>query len=123
MIVGIPPFYSNNRRELFSNIVSGPLRIPKSMSLVARNFILALLDRNPKKRLGAGPTDATELKEHEFFEGIDWDKLARKGYEMPKIQVKSSVPQKPEALFEFKRSEKESEKKMQELLKKIKKEG
>lgn len=67
MIVGIPPFYSNNRRELFQNIVSGPLRIPKSMSVIARTFILALLDRNPKKRLGAGSADAAELKAHEFF--------------------------------------------------------
>ena len=58
MIVGIPPFYSNNRRELFNNILSGPLRIPKGMSESARDFILGLLDRNPKKRIGAGPTDA-----------------------------------------------------------------
>jgi len=34
------------------------------MSVVARSFILALLDRNPRKRLGAGTTDAAELKSH-----------------------------------------------------------
>jgi len=43
------------------------------MSKELREFILALLDRNPTKRLGAGLSDAKELKEHPFFEGINWD--------------------------------------------------
>ena len=64
MLVGIPPFYSNNQLELFENIKTGPLRIPKSMSMVARTFILALLDRNPMKRLGALAADADEVKAH-----------------------------------------------------------
>jgi len=72
MIVGQPPYYKNNRKELFENIMSGPLRIPQSMSLEARDFILNLLNRNPKKRLGAGPDDANELKRHAFFKGINW---------------------------------------------------
>lgn len=72
MIVGQPPYYKNNRKELFENIMSGPLRIPQSMSLEARDFILNLLNRNPKKRLGAGPDDANELKRHVFFKGINW---------------------------------------------------
>lgn len=36
-----------------------------------------LLNRNPKHRLGA-KRDAQELKAHPFFNGIDWDALARK---------------------------------------------
>jgi hypothetical protein len=36
-----------------------------------------LLNRNPKHRLGA-QRDAAELKEHPFFQTIDWDALARK---------------------------------------------
>ena len=59
--------------------------IPKHMSTSTRKFILALLDRNPKKRLGAGPTDAEELKKHEFFKGIDWKMVEQKKYKMPKI--------------------------------------
>jgi serine/threonine protein kinase len=42
------------------------------MSLEARDLILNLLNRNPKKRLGAGPDDANELKRHAFFKTIDW---------------------------------------------------
>lgn len=32
LLVGIPPYYSNNREELFENIKKGPLMIPKSLS-------------------------------------------------------------------------------------------
>jgi hypothetical protein len=28
------------------------------------------------KRLGAGPSDAEEIKSHPFFKGIEWDKVA-----------------------------------------------
>ena len=40
------------------NILTGPLRIPQTMSEEARDLILNLLNRNPKKRLGSGPDDA-----------------------------------------------------------------
>ena len=40
------------------NILTGPLRIPSTMSEDARDIILNLLNRNPKKRLGSGPDDA-----------------------------------------------------------------
>jgi len=42
------------------------------MSKDAKDLILNLLNRNPNKRLGAGPRDATEIMEHSFFKGIDW---------------------------------------------------
>lgn len=41
----------------------------------ARQIILLLLNRNPSKRLGA-TKDAEEVKQHEFFASIDWDKIA-----------------------------------------------
>jgi serine/threonine protein kinase len=78
MIVGQPPYYKNNRKELLENILSGPLRIPQSMSFEARDLILNLLNRNPKKRLGAGPDDALELMKHDFFKDVDWKDVLNK---------------------------------------------
>jgi serine/threonine protein kinase len=57
------------------------------MSMEARDLILNLLNRNPKKRLGAGEADATEIKEHKFFAELEWDKIAKMQIDMPKIQV------------------------------------
>ena len=51
LIVGIPPYYDNNRKTLFDNILTGPLRIPHTMSLEARDLVLNLLNRNPKRDL------------------------------------------------------------------------
>ena len=31
------------------------------------------MNRNPNKRLGAGPLDADEIKKHAWFAGINWD--------------------------------------------------
>ena len=41
----------------------------------AKNLISNLLQQNPLDRLGAG--GAIEVKEHIFFEGLDWDGLLR----------------------------------------------
>lgn len=41
------------------------------------------MEKSPSHRLGSGPTDAEEVKEHHFFYGLDWDKLLRKGYTPP----------------------------------------
>lgn len=37
-----------------------------------------MLTRDPKKRLGAGPLDAAEIKEHPFFRGVNWDDMLAK---------------------------------------------
>lgn len=37
-----------------------------------------LLNRDPKKRLGAGPSDAAEIKQHPFFHGVNWDDMLAK---------------------------------------------
>lgn len=53
MLVGIPPYFSNDREILFNNIKYGSLKIPKNISDSAKDLIIRLLERNPLKRLGA----------------------------------------------------------------------
>lgn len=48
----------------------------------AKDLISKLLDVNPKSRLGSNG-GAKEIKEHPFFEGIDWDLLEQKHIEPP----------------------------------------
>lgn len=38
------------------------------MSALAKDLIQRLLMKDPKKRLGCGPRDADEIKEHHFFQ-------------------------------------------------------
>ena len=44
-------------------------------SQYARDVLVKLLVRDPRFRLGSGDGDATELKEHPFFNEVDWDGL------------------------------------------------
>ena len=72
MLVGIPPYYSNNKEQLYENIQRGPLKLPNFLSEEARSFLIALLNRNPSKRLGSGPGGANDIKKHIFFKDMDW---------------------------------------------------
>ena len=54
------------------------------MSVKAKNLIIHLLNRNPSKRLGAGPTGADEIKKHPFFASIDWNCVEELRLEVPK---------------------------------------
>lgn len=44
------------------------------------NFYLSnqLLQRNPAKRLGSGKDGADEIKNHKFFEGINWKDVEKR---------------------------------------------
>jgi len=60
------------------------LKLPASISHEAKSLLISLLNRNPNRRLGAGPTDAEEIKKHPFFDNVDWDKVVNRQYEVPK---------------------------------------
>ena len=38
---------------------------------------MGLLEKDPQKRLGRG----SDVRRHNFFEAVDWEKVERKGYE------------------------------------------
>ena len=88
MLVGIPPYFSSNKDQMFKNIKSGPLRMPERLSSDAKDFIIKLLNKNPSKRLGAGKTDAEELKNHDFFSGVNWENVLKRKQKMPKPVMK-----------------------------------
>lgn len=69
---------------------------------------MQLLNRNPSKRLGSGPRDAEEIKEHEFFAGIDWDNIAAKQGEVLKPKIRP-IQHNIRTIKSFQEEEKESE--------------
>ena len=83
MLTGMPPFFSRTRERLFEKILHAELRIPRFFSPGARSLLLGLLDRDPSSRLGSSEADAVELREHEWFRDIDWDKLQAKKIRPP----------------------------------------
>jgi serine/threonine protein kinase len=57
MLVGVTPYYSKNKDELFDNIINGKLKLPRNISDEVKTLIISLLNRNPCKRLGCLPGD------------------------------------------------------------------
>ena len=84
MLVGIPPYFSNNKDQIFKNIEKAELFIPNFVSLKAQKFLRDLLKKDPEKRLGS-KRDVEEIKEHPYMEGVDWDKVYKREYIPPPI--------------------------------------
>jgi len=79
MLTSLPPFYTKDREKLFDRIRRGELSYPSFITPVAKAHLQALLERDPNKRLGGGPGDGEEVKNHPFYSNIDWNAtLARK---------------------------------------------
>ncbi|XP_060216330.1 serine/threonine-protein kinase UCN-like [Lycium barbarum] len=73
MSYGRTPFKGKNRKETFKRILMmEPEFIGKKSALT--DLIGKLLDKDPTRRLGY-KRGASEIKEHEFFDGLKWDLL------------------------------------------------
>eukprot|EP00560_Eucampia_antarctica_P001508 CAMPEP_0197842164 /NCGR_PEP_ID=MMETSP1437-20131217/46587_1 /TAXON_ID=49252 ORGANISM="Eucampia antarctica, Strain CCMP1452" /NCGR_SAMPLE_ID=MMETSP1437 /ASSEMBLY_ACC=CAM_ASM_001096 /LENGTH=654 /DNA_ID=CAMNT_0043452013 /DNA_START=454 /DNA_END=2418 /DNA_ORIENTATION=- len=75
MLTGLPPFYCRDREKLFEKIRKGHLDYPRSLSARSQNMLRGLLTKDPRRRLGSGPNDAADIKQHAFFIETDWNKL------------------------------------------------
>ncbi|KAL4169304.1 hypothetical protein KRP22_010224 [Phytophthora ramorum] len=73
MLTGRPPWYTQDRQELFNRLRGAELEFPQGLSPEAMNLIEGLLTRDPAKRLGA--IDVREITYHPFFADIDWNLL------------------------------------------------
>mmetsp|Transcript_5536 Transcript_5536/g.11380 ORF Transcript_5536/g.11380 Transcript_5536/m.11380 type:complete len:583 (+) Transcript_5536:118-1866(+) len=81
MLVGLPPFYSENVSLMYNLIQVGELRIPSFVSRPAATIISGLLQRDPVDRLGYGPEDVEDVKAAEFFHNLNWEALYNKEIE------------------------------------------
>ncbi len=87
MLTGRSPFVSANRNELYLNAIKGHVEFPSFVSKAAMDLIQKLLKRRPEERLGSGPDGVNELKQHAFFEGLDWPKLEKRLILPPYVPV------------------------------------
>lgn len=86
MITGLPPFYKNNRKELFEGIKCENPKLPFNITNECKLIISQLLHKDPTKRLGANGAD--EVKAHPWFAGVNWSYVEEKRYEAPfKVKV------------------------------------
>ena len=86
MLIGITPYFTGRKEDIFHNIEYGELKIPNFVSPEAAEILRRLLERDPSKRLGGSIKDAQEIKEHPYFKDVDWDKVYNKQIKPPTIK-------------------------------------
>ncbi|KAK9533043.1 hypothetical protein VZT92_010397 [Zoarces viviparus] len=87
MLVGESPFPGDDEEEVFDSIVNDDVRYPRFLSPESVSLIQKLLQKNPQMRLGGGEEDASEIKRHKFFQGMDWAALLDKNMKPPFLPV------------------------------------
>ncbi|XP_035269762.1 microtubule-associated serine/threonine-protein kinase 3-like isoform X1 [Anguilla anguilla] len=87
-LVGCVPFFGDTPEELFGQVVSDEIIWPDGDDALpgdAQDLITRLLRQSPLERLGTG--GATEVKQHPFFLGLDWNGLLRQKAEfVPQLE-------------------------------------
>jgi serum/glucocorticoid-regulated kinase 2 len=78
MLTGLPPFYDENTNEMYRKILQDELRFPEDMSDSAISLLRGLLNRDPSMRF-----TSIDIKNHEFFRYVDWNKLMKKAVQPP----------------------------------------
>jgi serine/threonine protein kinase len=73
MLVGAAPFKIPKGSYLSADLYKKKVNIPEYVTPEAKDLIKQLLVPNPKRRLGYGVDGAKKIKEHKYFEDIDWD--------------------------------------------------
>ncbi|KAG5001043.1 hypothetical protein JHK82_022189 [Glycine max] len=100
LLHGITPFKGEGNKATLFNVVGQPLRFPKKphVSNVARDLIKGLLVKEPQKRF-AYKRGATEIKQHPFFNGVNWalvrsatPPIIPKPLDFSKYANKSNIP-------------------------------
>uniref|UniRef100_A0A4W3K4J1 non-specific serine/threonine protein kinase n=1 Tax=Callorhinchus milii TaxID=7868 RepID=A0A4W3K4J1_CALMI len=87
-VVGCVPFFGDTPEELFGQVISDEINWPEgddTPPLDTQDLITMLLRQNPLERLGTG--GAYEVKQHDFFHGLDWNGLLRQKAEfIPQLE-------------------------------------
>lgn len=82
MLVGWSPF-KENKHKLDITVYSKPIPVHRKISQTAMDFIKKLLNLDPTKRLGSNDEDISDIKDHPFFKGVNWDNFAHKNVQAP----------------------------------------
>ncbi|XP_075161364.1 microtubule-associated serine/threonine (MAST) protein kinase dop isoform X2 [Haematobia irritans] len=79
-LIGCVPFFGETAEELFAHTVNDDIEWPDNddwpVQPEAKDIITQLLQQNPRDRLGT-QAGALEVKEHFYFDGLDWNSLLR----------------------------------------------
>jgi len=96
MLCGSKPFKGKVDRDLDQAVIEKQPVFPKEIfSKSATSLLQGLLHKRPENRLGCGKRGIQEIKEHAFFETIDWGLLEAGYIDPPFVPSKYDVNAAP----------------------------
>ncbi|GAA6055635.1 hypothetical protein JCM3770_003390, partial [Rhodotorula araucariae] len=90
LLAGYPPFFAENPLEIYEKILQGKYGVPRIIDPLAKDLIRRLLTADLTKRLGNLKGGAEDVKNHPWFEGVDWEAVARREIRAPIIPLTTS---------------------------------
>ena len=85
MLYGKLPFKFPRGQKISMNIYNQDVFFDKTISEDSKNFIKELLIVKPESRLSSGIEGGDKIKNHKFFNGVNWDDVQTKKIEPPFI--------------------------------------
>jgi serine/threonine protein kinase len=80
MLESRPPYFADNRDQIYKNILKQNLTFSSSLSPEVKELLTGLLQRDPKKRLSV----SEEIKAAKWFKKISWKDAEEKKLPVPK---------------------------------------
>jgi serine/threonine protein kinase len=79
MMHGLPPFYNKSQSLMFKLIKEGEVKFSEKVKITpeAQDFILKILNKNPKQRLGS-QSDVDDILAHPWFKDLNKEKMLKK---------------------------------------------
>ena len=85
MIVGIDPFNDEDTMAIYQKVIKCKIKFPSYFPPDARSLVKHLLVKDLSKRYGNLKGGVNDIKQHRFFNNLDWNKLIRYQLEAPYI--------------------------------------
>ncbi|EJW05091.1 AGC protein kinase [Edhazardia aedis USNM 41457] len=82
-LFGRTPFDGRNPQETLENIMQKRVAFPKFVDPKAENLLIRLLDKYDFRRLGFDKKDRMLIREHPFFEDLNWEGIEANKIDSP----------------------------------------
>jgi len=86
MLAGIDPFTDDDPMQIYQNILKGKIKFPKDFDKNGKSLVKHLLVADLSKRFGNLKNGVNDIKNHRFFNELNWDHV---------LQKKINAPYKP----------------------------
>ena len=93
MICGVDPFTDEDPMKIYQNILERKIKFSSDFDNKSKSLIKHLLEPDLSKRYGNLKDGVNDIKNHEFFKSMNWDKLLRQELEVPFIPKKTDSNQ------------------------------